>query len=231
MKIQTGQHSLQGRRDENQDACGVARTRWGVVAAVCDGLGGHEGGQQAAFLAMEAVVDAVPSAPNTESAEQFIRRAVRTAHQKVRDRQRGPLVEMQTTIVVWAWRPASPSVCAVGHLGDSRAYLYRPSGRGNLVQLTEDHAAGRHAVTRTVGERGDARTGEPEVRTFACLPGDTFLLCSDGLHGTLSNEMIRGGLSNRQKRSPGFAAEGLCQWALHMGSQDNITAVVLRLTP
>lgn len=228
MKIEAGGYTLQGRRDENQDAHAIVHTRWGVVAAVCDGLGGHEGGREAAELAARAVWEAATSAHREESAEQLIYRAVRTAHREVRTHQKGRLSEMMTTIVVWAWRAESPTVCAVGHLGDSRAYLHRLTADA-FVQLTVDHASGRHAVNRTVGSYREA--GEPDVKTLTCLPGDTFLLCTDGLHGTLSDEMIRDALLDKQRRSPGFAAESLCRWALHEGSQDNITAAVVRLVP
>lgn len=230
MKIEAGGYTLQGRRDENQDAYAIVRTHWGVVAAVCDGLGGHEGGREAAELATEIVQRAAVTAQQDESAEQLIRRAVKTAHQAVRARQKGRFSEMMTTIVVWAWRAENPAVCAVGHLGDSRAYLCRPFARENLVQLTKDHAAGRHIVLCTVGSRDD-KIGEPETQTLTCLPGDTFLLCTDGLHGTLDEESICGVLSTRPSLAPLASAWKLCHQALAAGSQDNITAVVVRLAP
>ena len=227
MKIEAGGFTMQGRRSENQDAYAVTHTRWGVVVTVCDGLGGHEGGREAAELVTATVHLVAAGAMPSESTEQLIRRAVKAAHRRVRDGQHERLSEMMTTIVVWAWRAEDPTVCTVGHLGDSRAYLYRPSAT-ELLQLTKDHAAGRHTVLCTVGARD--QDGEPEVRTLTCLPRDTFLLCTDGLHGTLSSEGLVSGLYGWRASPPAGAAEGLCNWAFAEGSQDNITAVVIRLT-
>lgn len=226
MKIEAGAYTLKGHREENQDAYAVTRTRWGVVVAVCDGLGGHEGGREAARIATESVHLLAARAAATETASQFIHRAVSAAHRQVRAEQHGRLAEMQTTIVIWTWEARNPGVCAVGHLGDSRAYLYRPAV-GELVQLTKDHSAGRHTVLCTVGAR--EQDGVPEVKTFACAPGDAFLLCTDGLHSALSSEALAVGLD--AKWNPASVTRSLCERALLEGSQDNITAAVIRLVP
>ena len=230
MKIQAGQHSLQGRRDENQDACAVIEGARGIVAVVCDGLGGHVGGAEAAEAAVKAVRQSTLGwTGRAPSAVDVARYLVTVAEAAVRGLHRDPrLDEAMTTIVLWVLAFDDPSASAVAHVGDSRAYLYRPSSSG-LVQLTTDHALGRHTLAACLGARGVLDS--PDVKSLACLPGDTFLLCTDGFHGTLSDEMIRDGLLDKQRSSLGFAAESLCRWAFHEGSQDNITTAVIRLTP
>lgn len=230
MKIQTGQHSLQGRRDENQDACAVIEGTRGVVAVVCDGLGGHVGGAEAAEAAIKAVRQATLGwTGRAPSAADVARYLVTVTEAAVRALHKDPrLDEAMTTIVLWVLAFDDPGACAVAHVGDSRAYLYRPSSSG-LVQLTADHALGRHTLAACLGSRGGPDS--PDVKSLACLPGDTFLLCTDGFHGTLNNEAISSSLFVRPRLSPASIAETFCHWALAEGSQDNITAVVLRLAP
>lgn len=228
MKIRTGQHTMTGRRDENQDACAVIRGPRGIVAVVCDGLGGHAGGAEAARAAVEAVGQATLAwtgrAPGAEDVARYLvtvaERAVRALHKEPR------LDEAMTTIVLWVLAFDEPGACAVAHVGDSRAYLYRA---GELQPLTTDHALGRHTLAACLGSQGGP--DDPDVRRLVCAPGDTFLLCSDGLHGTLSDAMISDALLERRKLPLSTAAHSLCRWAFHDGSRDNITAVLVNLAP
>lgn len=231
MKIKSGKYTMKGRRDENQDDCAVIEGPRGIVAVVCDGLGGHAGGAEAARVAVEAVRQATLAwtecTSSTENAAWYL---VHVAEQAVRALHRDPrLGEAMTTIVLWVLAFDEPGVCAVAHVGDSRAYLHRA---GELQQLTADHALGRHTLAACLGSQGGPDS--PDVRHLICAPGDAFLLCSDGLHGTLSDAMISDGLHERRKptlRTGSDMAENLCRWAFHDGSQDNITAVLVSLTP
>lgn len=228
MKIEAGQHSLQGRRDGNQDACGVIEGTRGIVAVVCDGLGGHVGGAEAAEAAVDAVRQATLGwtgrAPNAGEVARYL---VAVAETAVRALHKDPrLDEAMTTIVLWVLAFDDPGACAIAHVGDSRAYLYRSGG---LRPLTTDHALGRHTLAACLGSHGGPDS--PDVKSLACGPGDTFLLCSDGLHGTLGDDEIGRGLRDRLLMSSDSVAATFCHWAFHEGSQDNITAVVLRLAP
>jgi serine/threonine protein phosphatase PrpC/CRP-like cAMP-binding protein len=129
----------------------------------------------------------------------------------------------------------------IGHVGDSRIYLMRT---GSVHQLTEDHSLvnelikrGRlkpgdvfespykNAVTRAVGVYESV---EVDTFDFDVLPGDNFLLCSDGLSCYLDNEATRAILSaDNVKEVP----ERFIKLANEAGGKDNITSVVVRLLP
>jgi serine/threonine protein phosphatase PrpC len=128
-----------------------------------------------------------------------------------------------------------PAAAVLAHVGDSRIYRLRD---GVLAQLTTDHSLyaqlvaqgidpgedfGYHnVVTRALG----APTAEPDVDTVDLLPGDVFLLCTDGLSGVLGDERIAELL--------GLPAEAACHAlvgiALDAGSRDNVSAIVVRVT-
>ena len=129
---------------------------------------------------------------------------------------------------------------SVAHAGDSRAYLLRD---GALERLTDDHSyvaeqvrAGaiseesaqrsrfRNVITRAVGIEP---TITPDVSQRPVLPGDTLLLCTDGLTNMVPEDQIARTL--QQAPSPQAAAERLIQLANRNGGKDNITAVVARL--
>jgi protein phosphatase len=127
----------------------------------------------------------------------------------------------------------------IGHVGDSRAYLLR---EGRLQRLTNDHSwvseqvrlgllsdeeADRHPmrniITRALGNREDL---DVDVAEHAVLPGDIFLLCSDGLNTMLTDEQIRATLADHST-NPEAACRALVDQANNHGGEDNVTVVVL----
>ncbi len=107
--------------------------------------------------------------------------------------------------------------------GDSRLYRLRD---GVLEQLTRDHATARGGMVIHAIGVGDA----PVVETVhgPLVPGDVFLLCSDGIFKVLDDADITAALSGTD---PGKAVESLMQDSLVAGAQDNITAIVVRASP
>jgi protein phosphatase len=126
----------------------------------------------------------------------------------------------------------------VGHVGDSRLYLFR----GNeLLRLTSDHSwvneqvklglmnddtAQRHPmrniVTRALGSRPDVVV---DLSSIEIEPGDVFLLCSDGLNTMLSDQQIQELLASN-RREPEAACRALVHEANRYGGEDNVTVVV-----
>ena len=125
----------------------------------------------------------------------------------------------------------------IGHVGDSRIYRMR---RGVVEQITEDHSLVnellkqgkikapeelarrfKNAITRAVGVH---REVEPFVETLEVLPGDRFLLCTDGLHEYLDEQAIRTALSASDLDA---AARNLVERANRGGGKDNITCVLV----
>jgi PPM family protein phosphatase len=183
---------------------------------VCDGMGGHKGGETASRLAAQTIERELLAAKKrggqlfraTEPLERSpLAAALREAMEKAcaavfRTSQRDPELQgMGTTCIALLVQGES---AIVGHVGDSRAYLVRG---GDLTQLTEDHSlvneqvrAGlitpaearvsrlRNIITRSVGFEEEVTV---DVIGLATRPGDKFLLCSDGLSNLVANGEIK----------------------------------------
>jgi serine/threonine protein phosphatase PrpC len=146
-----------------------------------------------------------------------------------------PAVEgMGTTLTALLWSDGHAAVC---HIGDSRGYLLR---QGELYQITHDHTLvqslvdeGRISVddVSTHPQRSlllralDGRSAaEPDLSVHDAMPGDRYLLCSDGLSGVVSDETLRDTLE--AVADPDAATRELIELALAGGGPDNITCIV-----
>lgn len=208
---------------------------------VADGMGGAEGGEIAAQMAVELVCEAFIGAERSSAtgtalpllidaiqhANHSIHRAgVRSAARK----------GMGTTIAALL---ACGHRAALAHVGDSRVYRLRD---GCLTQITEDHSLfnelvrlGRadptrpeaftfhNVITRALGPEAHV---EVDARLLDAGHGDTFLLCSDGLSGVLRRDEIERILVDHADTDE--AAEQLISAANHRGGPDNITVVLVR---
>jgi serine/threonine protein phosphatase PrpC len=213
--------------------------------AVADGMGGHAAGDVASRTAVQAAERAFSSdsvgpepAPEVparlESTFQAINRELirlAGAHEQARG--------MGTTLTLAA---ISGQTLYAGHIGDSRCYRLRD---GVLEQLTEDHSwvaeqvrsgllspdeaaqhPDRNVLTQCLGVDSELKVF---LRSEAVLPGDRYLLCSDGLHGQIDDEMMRSVLM--EEGDPQTAAGRLVELANSAGGPDNITAVLFYLLP
>jgi serine/threonine protein phosphatase PrpC len=232
--VSWGSATERGPRRNNQDAL-LAEP---PVFVVADGMGGHAGGELASAIVVEtfrAVVghgDVPPSAVS-----ELITRANETILQHA-DADPG-LRGMGTTLVALVMvNDGQADYWLVANVGDSRLYRFAD---GQLRQLTDDHSfvqelvdAGRiradearvhpqrNIVTRVLGS---AQPPEAEYWLFAPVPGERYLLCSDGICGELEEPAIArlmGGVPD-----PGLAAAALVGEALRAGGTDNATAIVI----
>ena len=199
---------------------------------VADGMGGHEGGR----FASQAIVEALAAAElpdGFEAAADALSAAVHAANQRVYATARDAGRMMGSTVVALLLRGDE---FAVFWAGDSRAYLLRDD---RLIQLTRDHSQVqdmldrglmseadaadhpmRHVLTRAVGVQP---TLEIDAIRDVVNKGDVFLLCSDGLHGVLSDEEITAIL-----REQGVgAAPALVAACLERGAPDNVTVALV----
>ena len=228
LTIEAGFSSLQGRRDDNQDfggftrPCGRDFARHGLIAAVADGMGGMKGGRAAAEICVRIFVDGFYAAPETLGTEQAAAKCLAAANGWIHAiGQRDPeLTGMATTFSALILRQRQAHLI---HVGDSRIYRLRGE---TLEKLTEDHCFKNpgmdHILYRAVGiERMLCADGA----THTLEAHDRFLLCSDGLHASLREEVIRQVLLERM--APENTAGSLTRLALERGSQDNITALVV----
>ena len=234
-------------REHNEDSLGhVAPSTptqvqsQGWLFALADGLGGHEKGEVASRLAIDTVLAGFRTIPKGVMHVSLLPKLVQEANAAVYDQGHGSKTQaesMGTTLVLCALRFDS---AVLSHVGDSRCYLFR-DGRG--VQLTRDHtmvadqvrlgilsqaealvAENRHILTRCLGSELFVAA---DTITVNIIPGDTLLLCSDGLHGCVSDEMITQILCTHSNLNR--AAEELVAAANKSGGPDNISVQVIRI--
>jgi protein phosphatase len=223
------------RRKRNEDFLGVEKTPAGLLIVVCDGMGGHVGGERASRLAVETFTSAVRS--GTAEPEALLRAAITEANNAVyEESRRSPdLKGMGTTLVAALVTGDRASLI---NLGDSRAYHLRS---GRLSQVTRDHsyvgelvAAGRltesearvhpqrNIITQALGLDS---TIKPDLYSVALRDGDALLLCTDGLYGMVEDSRIEQILASGD--SPENACDALIAAALAGGGDDNVSVGLL----
>jgi PPM family protein phosphatase len=221
------------KRRHNEDAFVVEPP----LFAVADGMGGAQAGELASSLAAAALKD---SQEPGEGGEERVNELIQQANRRVYERQSQDAAAsgMGTTMTVAL---VEDGRVAIGHVGDSRAYLIRDGG---LEQLTEDHslvaelvrsgklspeeAEGhpqRSVITRALGTDPDV-----DVDTFSIetRPADLFLICSDGLTTMVDDETILAEVA-RNRNDLKSAAKALVRAANKGGGEDNITVVFFEI--
>jgi len=235
-------------RANNEDNLGFD-TGCGVFV-VCDGMGGQAAGERASKVAVDTVMGYFRH-QNNESGEIFgkvferlsmranaLARAIQLANQNIHEESSRDLKYngMGSTIVALA---VEGDEFSVAHVGDSRAYLLRG---GVIQQLTNDHSLVMEQVRRGLMTLEDAEKStiqnvivrslgaeesvDPDLADHELLPGDTLLLCSDGLSHFVHDDVISDVLSAGS--SPDQLCEELIQAAKTANSNDNITCLVLQ---
>ncbi len=228
LQTRMGFVSATGKRAANEDfvmaRMGDAQFRAvnDTLAVIADGVGGAPGGREAAETTARGFVDAYYSMPGTLGVNRAAARALAAMNRWVhaQGRQDPRLHNMATTFTALMLRGRQAHIV---HVGDTRVYRLREH---RLQRLTEDHAHHhpdlQHVLLRAVGLEANVRA---DYATHGLKFHDRFLLCSDGLHGVLVDARIQAILDERA--SPQEAAEQLVAAALHAGSQDNVSALVV----
>jgi protein phosphatase len=243
------------RRDSNEDAY-AARPDLGLFL-VADGMGGHAAGEVASKITADTIEAFAndtrtrdtnrtwpfPFEPALSVDANRLKAAFRLANRQVAARMESQqeLRGMATTAsAVLLDESKGVMRASIGHVGDSRVYLYRG---GELSQLTDDHSwvgeqirsgvmtdadARRHpwrnVVTRAISGGADPEVDVVELEMDA---GDRLLLCSDGLSGVVSIEEM-GRLSSGAELEAACGA--LVDAANAAGGPDNITAVLIAIS-
>ena len=226
-------------RAKNEDYLAYFDTLNGHVFVVCDGMGGHLGGE----LASETAVEAVGFFFNEEYYKnpfEAVENAIVFANQKVytRAKQNTEYYNMGTTVVLVLIRDDR---VYYGHAGDSRLYVF---SHKHLKQLTKDHSYVNQLVDRKVISAKEAESHprkneitralglseeiEPEVTSSAFLPdeNDVLLLCSDGLNNMLNDKHIQKLLSTDESIEE--KASLLIEGANNNGGIDNISVQLVQ---
>jgi len=228
---------LGAARENNEDAC-LALPSEGLLA-VSDGMGGERAGEVASALVVQWLPGLVAEHvgrlenPPQHDVESALQEAVVALNHRLRIECSvfGNANKMGATVALVLVRGRSAHV---GHMGDSRVYLFRD---GKLERLTRDHSVAsmlleRRAITeeqaechpmkgqlaRYVGMGGEGRA---DVRTIELRGGDWLLLCTDGLTESLSDETIQDLLNKHHQ------LDRACQALLSAArSRDNITVLI-----
>jgi PPM family protein phosphatase len=226
----------------------------GWLFALADGVGGQERGEVASRVAVETMMAGFRKIPKGVMHVSLLPKLVQEANQAVYDRgssSAGTLdkyadpggavmprgTRMATTMVACALRFDS---AVVSNVGDSRCYLYR-NGTGS--QLTRDHTmvdeqvrlgiltkaqaavgANRHLLTRSLGNELFVAA---DTMTVNIAEGDVLLLCSDGLHGYVSDAVIQRIVNSNTALNQ--AATALVEAGNAAGGHDNISVQLIRI--
>jgi serine/threonine protein phosphatase PrpC len=221
-------------RSNNQDSGYSGRQ----LFMVADGMGGHAGGDVASAIATKRIIEADQRYQTPQDAEFALQAALIAANSQLAETvfEHTELTGMGTTVSALV---VLEGEVAIAHIGDSRVYLFRD---GELSQITIDHTFVQRLVDsgriteqeamvhprRSVLMRvlGDVESS-PEIDTsiLATLPGDRWLICSDGLSGVVSNGGIAAALSTSLDVQG--VADRLIKESLDGGAPDNVTIVVV----
>ena len=230
--------------DDEVDSINIKHN--GRLYALADGMGGHTGGEVASKMACQGMSDYYLKTTTSDQHStdycrarlQHLKTTLHDVHNKIIEHGQGSreYEDMGTTLSAIV---LIKNRALIAHVGDSRIYRLR----GNLLeQLTEDHTFAqaflqkgyitpevasehpiRHVMTQALGKGIE----DIFLRIEKVKRGDTFLLCSDGLHDMLSDEEIKNVLSKN------YALKDKCNRlvasALRMGGKDNVTVIVIQV--
>ena len=207
------------------------------LMAMCDGMGGPAGGDIASAVAISHLIPLDADSHQAGELLGLLRGAIQEAHADLvaRSTAEPDLAGLGTTCVAVM---RSGNKLAMVHVGDSRAYLLR---EGELTQVTTDHTfveylvetgrltreqarqhPQRSVLLRVLGDADGEVQLDESIRE--AVPGDRWLLCSDGLSGPVTAATIGEVLAGVE--DPALAADQLIDLAERAGGPDNITAVV-----
>jgi serine/threonine protein phosphatase PrpC len=225
-------------RKDNQDSGYVGPH----VVAVCDGVGGAARGDIASSTAIAQLrkLEEAPPGPDTSDSDLLglVSNALHRAHDRIAELvDENPSLNGTSTTATVALFDGKR--VGMGHVGDSRAYLYR---KGEISQLTNDHTFVQTLIDEGRITEEEARVHphrnlilkaidgthdlEPDLFVLELTMGDRLLLCSDGTSGVLDAGRLADILSSG---TPDFAAVELVRASLEAGSSDNVTCLVADL--
>lgn len=196
----SGHTDIGMKRSSNQDSICVYPKR--SFFAVADGMGGHNGGDIASQMSVKLLPEFIENNLNSKSIPEILEQSVRFVNKSIFDhgQKNEDLKGMGTTITAIMF---NGSELNIANVGDSRTYMI---SNNQLFQMTRDHSLvqeklnigiydregakadpQKNVLIRTVGFESDV---EVDVYHYKIQKNDIFMLCSDGLHGKVSDEDI-----------------------------------------
>ncbi|BCL76324.1 protein phosphatase [Jeongeupia sp. HS-3] len=205
MKFTVYQDTRRGARKNNQDRLGYSYSRDALLLVVADGMGGHLHGEVAAQIAVELLTDQFEqkAQPALANPLQFLADSFQRCHEAIYDYAASKqMLEIPRTTCVACI--VQDDIAYWAHVGDSRLYLLCGS---KVLTQTRDHSKVRRLVDEGKITEEEAKTHPEKNKIYSCLggvyppeidlggkialsDGDTLLLCSDGLWGSLEDEEL-----------------------------------------
>ncbi len=246
--VASGKTDIGKKRKQNQDSMGVFDGF--SLYCVADGMGGHRGGQVASSLAIATTREYYENNGYKLEATRILREAADLANISLLKRamHEEDLQGMGTTLTMLQFKGPT---AYIGHVGDSRCYLIRPDG---IWQLTKDHSLVQEKFYAGLITRDQIRTDKMknvitrslgiehafgiDLYQYNYQKGDLFLICSDGLTGSLSDQEIWDivrmnylDAPSREELDPKVLLDRTCddliRKANEQSGEDNITAVLV----
>jgi protein phosphatase len=213
----------------------------GRLILVTDGMGGRNGGEVASRLAAEAIRDVFWERAGIDDSRSLLIAGFQAAHRAILEAaEESPELRGMGTTCCAGILKNGQLYCA--HVGDSRIYLIRG---GRAEALTEDHNVvarmlreglltaeeaqhheKRNVLTAALGIDSESLAGDFPVEPIPLMPEDIILLCTDGLHGLVSDEELANTMAEQSLTE---ACRELVALAKARGGPDNITAQLLRV--
>lgn len=232
-----------GGRAENQDSYGWKETPFGFLVTVCDGMGGGPGGKTASSIAVEEIITGVVNGNAEDTPSNILIRAIRRANMAILEyaRENPSYSGMGSTCTALL---INEKCAIIAHVGDSRIYqirgknkIYRTFDHSMVFDLvkqkviTEEQArlsAQSNVITRALGAKYDV---EVECAELPFLAGDRFVLCTDGIHGSIPEAQLIEMLSCHSQ-SLGAVTDGIAtiidgEGRDAGGGHDNLTIAII----
>ena len=226
-----------GKRSRNEDKCITKEFGDVLFVAVADGMGGHAAGDVASRLSIDTVIDELSEFQLKDDPKKALKRALNEANLQVyRIAQDNPVYHGMGSTIVCA--VLNGEEYTIANIGDSRIYKITAD---NVEQLSQDHSLVwelykaniitedeiqthplRNVITRSIGNELSVSA---DFFDGKLLPGESLLLCSDGLHGSVSKQDVLDTVSSESNLDA--CCKKLIETALEKGSTDNITVVLV----
>lgn len=228
LHLRVGQHSIAGRKPENQDSLGIrypegeALVLKGAAAVIADGVSASAAGREAAEACVKGFLHDYYSTPDSWTVETAASRVLGALNRWLHGRGHSGHDDARGMVCTFSGVVVKNNRAYIFHIGDSRVYLYR---EGQLECLTRDHhimvGADKSALSRAMGVELNV---EIDVCRTGLQVGDRIILTTDGVHGYLDSAAFAG-IAGQE--DPEALATALVEAAFERGSPDNLSAQVL----
>ena len=238
LQLNIGNYSDVGKaREINEDYFGSFSGSFGSLLLVCDGMGGHKGGEIASRLAVETISNHFEKLNDNYNISEVINKSLEAANTSIilKAKENSDLTDMGSTVVLVLIKD---ELVYYTSLGDSRIYKIRDGAidqitkDNSLVQqmvdsniITEDEAKvhpKKNVITKALGTNDELE--QEYYEPFKLIENDKLILCSDGLTAHVDEEEI---FQLSENNPPQQAAQKLVELANDRGGTDNITVQIV----